>query len=116
MILKTRNLGDVQTRAFGTSEMVPAPWAGFQSQAGEVVTTASSVGLPAVGRAIRLVGGLVGTALLTVFEGRKGDKRERPDSPQALLFAEPLPGVSDYDWRDTRPSVSVRRGEVRPPA
>ncbi|HEY7332628.1 MAG TPA: hypothetical protein VH859_06655, partial [Candidatus Limnocylindria bacterium] len=29
-----------------------------------------------------------------------------------LLGAEEA--VSDYDWRDTRPSVTVRRGEVLP--
>lgn len=100
MILKTRHLGDVESRAsFGTADLIPPSWIGYGSVSGEYVTTATAAGLPAVGRAIRLVGGLIGTSILSVFEGRKGDKQERPESTQARLFRQPYPGMADFDWR-----------------
>lgn len=84
---------------FGSAHLIPPPYHGSISAAGQMVTSETATGLAAVGRAIRLVCGLVGVAPLSVFTGRKGDRRELPDSEQAALFRDPYPGMSAYDWR-----------------
>lgn len=109
MILATRS-GDREIREWGTHNTLTAPsHGGFAVAAsGEIVDDASATGLPAVGRAIRLVAGLIGTISICVYEGRKGDKRERDDSPQAVLLRAPVLGASDYDWRyDVASSLEI---------
>jgi HK97 family phage portal protein len=99
MILKTKFSGNQEVREFGTQHFVPPPWAGSLSVSGVSVTTDEAVGLPTIGRAIRLVGGLVGSACIGVFSGRRAEKREHADSEQALLLENPFPGLSAFDWR-----------------
>jgi HK97 family phage portal protein len=101
MILKTRYTNNLEVRMpeFGTQHLIPPPWYGSQTASGQIVTSDTATGLPAIGRAIRLVGGLVGAATLTVFQGRGGDRRELETHPLVSLFANPYAGTSDYDWR-----------------
>lgn len=84
---------------FSNSATIPPPYAATVSSSGQLVTTDTASGLPAVGRAIRLVGGLIGSATLMVYRGRRGDKRAEPDSELARLFENPYPGVSANQWR-----------------
>jgi HK97 family phage portal protein len=100
-VVRTRQGIQVETRAaqLNWGQLVPTPWSGGGSSAGVPVTNTNAAGLPAVGRALRLIGGLVGTAMIGVYEGRGGDKRERPDSPQALLLDDPMVGMSAEQWR-----------------
>ncbi len=108
-VVRTRQGIQVETRAaqLNWGPMVPSYGYG-QGAAGVPVTETTAVGLPAVGRAIRLIGGLVGSALIGVYEGRAGDKRERPDSPQAILLDDPMLGTSAFQWRyDVAVSLEV---------
>lgn len=100
-VVRTRYGGQVEVRArtLNWGPTIPSPWAGMSSAAGTVVTTESATGLPAVGRAIRLIGGLIGATAISVFEGRRGNKREQPDTEQAKLLDNPYPGMSAFDWR-----------------
>lgn len=99
-VVRTRH-GQVEVRAaFGTEgAYVPAYGSQWGTASGVAVTTGTATGLPALGRAIRLVGGLIGAAAIGIYEGRRGDKRETPGAPQALLLDDPYPGMSVFDWR-----------------
>jgi len=101
MIVRTRH-GQVEIEsrmaAFGTAP-IPGPWSGMASSSGVIVTTETAVGLPAVGRAIRLIGGMIGAATICVFEGDRGDKREVSNSSQYALLQNPYPGHPAFDWR-----------------
>lgn len=66
---------------------------------GMVVNDDTASGLPAVGRAWRVIADLVGTLPLRVYEGRRGQRRERDDTDQGALLAAPVLGLSDYQWR-----------------
>lgn len=102
MILATRYDGNKQLeRRFGADTSRAPVYGGFgwPSAAREIVSSHSASGLSAVGRAIRLVSGLVASLPLSVFEGERASRKELPDSPQAKLFANPVAGMSDYDWR-----------------
>lgn len=101
MILATRHAGNRELRYFGADTSRPqfGSWTGRWSWAGETVTGDSASGLAAVGRAIRLVSGLVASLPISVYAGKRGDKREQADTDQGRLFANPVAGMSDYDWR-----------------
>jgi len=102
VILKTRYAGNRQMRSvFGPDTSRPqfGGSLGRWSWSGEAVTQESTVGLTAVGRAIRLVSGLIASLPIGVFEGTGGDKRPRDDSPVARLLRNPVAGMSDFDWR-----------------
>ena len=96
MILATR-FGNRELR-FGEAAARIPPYGGG-SASGQPVTTATAVGLAAVGRAIRVVAGMAAAMPIRVYEGRRGDKTERPDSAQARLLEEPMLAHSDFDWR-----------------
>ncbi len=65
---------------------------------GVPVTTETAVGLPALGRGIRLVAGLAASLDLSVYEGENADKRLREDVYPADLFDRPYEGMSCFDW------------------
>lgn len=97
--VRTRN-GQLEVRSeFGNQHLIPSPGRGSWTSAGVAVTQETAVGLPAVGRALRLVGGLIGSSRISVFSGKRGDKREQESSPQALLLENPWPEMSAFDWR-----------------
>lgn len=97
MILATR-FGDRELRGGDLPEAPLMPrW--VPSSSGETVTVDTATGLPALGRAIRLVAGIVGALDLCVFEGHKGDRRERDDSWQAMLLSAPGLEMSAFAWR-----------------
>jgi len=99
-VVRTRGGGQVEVRSdFGTSHWIPSPWSGASAVSGVQVTTTTATGLPAVGRAIRLIGGLIGSVDICVFQGKRGDKIEVEGSAQAALLENPYPGMSCYDWR-----------------
>lgn len=101
MILATRHAGDRQLRSFNSSWDAytrRAPARGGVSS-GTLVTVGSATGLPAVGRAIRLVAGQVASLPILVFEGKGGDKRARQNTPVAELLDMPALDMSDFDWR-----------------
>lgn len=100
MILATRYAGDREVRAqFGDSS-IPSWYSTGRglSVAGQRVTVESASGLTAVGRAIRLPAGLIASLRLLVFEGRRGERQERPESRQAELLERPCLGMSSFDW------------------
>ena len=100
MILATRYNGNHRIeKRFGANTAVAPRYMGMASLAGEIVNGGSASGLAAVGRSVRLVSALVASLPLSVFEGQRATRRERPDSPQAALFRNPVAGMSDYDWR-----------------
>jgi HK97 family phage portal protein len=100
MILATRN-GNLNVRSvFGADTSIVQPGRlGTTTTAGEGVTARSAVGLPALGRAVRLVAGVIASTPLGVFEGTGGQRRERPETPQARLLDNPVAGLSTYDWK-----------------
>lgn len=102
MILATRYNGNQQLeRRFGADTTRAPSYGGYgwPSAARELVSSSSASGLSAVGRSIRLVSGLIASLPLSVFEGERGARTELPGSTQAKLFANPVAGMSDYDWR-----------------
>lgn len=111
MILRTRYAGNREMRLFGPDTSRPqfgGTWAGRWSWAGETVTEQAASGLTAIGRAVRLVSGLTASLPICVFEGTRGDKRERDDTAVATLLRNPVMGMSDYDWRwDIASSLEV---------
>ncbi len=96
-VVRTRHGGQVEVRLFEGSSFIPSRMSG--SPAGVPVTRETASGLPAVGRAIRLVGGLIGTTSICVYQGRQGNKVEKDTTPQAQLLNNPYPGVSVFQWR-----------------
>lgn len=98
MILATRN-GNRELR-FGEAEARLPTWGSVhQSSAGQVVNSQTAGGLPAVGRAIRLVAGTIAALPLRVFQGYGADKQENDADWRAELLEEPVYGVSDFEWR-----------------
>lgn len=107
MILATR--GRNRELRFGeAAARIPSPAQYYGSSAGIVVTAENATGIAAIGRAIRLVAGMGAVSPIRVYQGRRGDKRERPETPQAKLMEEPVFGLSDFDWRwDVYSSLEV---------
>lgn len=107
MILRTRD-GNRELRFSGES-FIPTPWRGVGASAGVAVTTDTATGLPAFGRAIRLVGGLIGSSTIGVYSGKRGKKVELETDPLAMLFDNPYPGTSAFSWRyDIAVSLEAR--------
>lgn len=107
MILRTRD-GNRELRFSGQS-FIPTPWAGLNASSGVAVTTSTATGLPAFGRAIRLVGGLIGASSICVYSGKRGKKVELESDPLAMLFDNPYPGTSAFSWRyDIAVSLEAR--------
>lgn len=100
MILATRHAGNREMR-FNDAYYHSSLQRGFgaMTSSGVTVTDTDALGIAALGRAIRLIGGTFATLRIGVYEGRRGDRRERPDSIQALVLDRPVVGGSDYDWR-----------------
>lgn len=109
MILATRYGGDRELRAAAWPDRtMPSRVTGRASWSGENVTRETASGLAAVGRAIRLVAGVVASLPLLVYEGQGGDKRERAGTRQARLLANPVAGMSLFDWKwDIASSLEV---------
>jgi len=97
MILATRYAGDVQVRSSFPDNSVPQRTHFVSS--GVAVTLDSSVGLPAFGRAVRLVASMGASLDIDVFEGEGAEKRERKDAYPAALLDMPVDGMSPFDWR-----------------
>lgn len=98
MILATRYAGDVKLRSAAFPDSSRPQRTRF-SASGVAVTLDNSVGMPALGRAIRLVASLGASLDLDVFEGEGAEKRERKDAYPAPLLDMPAEGVSPFDWR-----------------
>lgn len=99
MILATR-AGNRELRTFGANTAVaPAPWVGSRAWSGEHVSHEKALGLAAFGRAHRLVCGVVASLPMFVWEGTGGDKQRRDQSPQGRLLANPVAGLSLFDWK-----------------
>lgn len=97
MILATRYAGDVQLRSSWPDRTQPMGRYAAWSSSGEQVTNDRAFGVPALGRAIRLVAGVGASLCLEVYEGEYADKRTSEAYP-ADLFDRPVEGVSAYDW------------------
>lgn len=101
MIVKTRYAGEravLQRDAFSGINTSPAMYARLGlSTSGQLVTTGTASGLPALGAAIRFNCGIIASLRLTVYEGRRGDKRERDTVWQARLFEQPH-DESAFSW------------------
>lgn len=99
MILATRH-GNREMRFGANTAVAPYPSArGYFSATGEVVTEERAMGLAAFGRANRLVAGVIASLPLLVWEGVAGEKTARPDSKQGRLLANPVAGMSVFDWK-----------------
>lgn len=99
MILATRS-GNREVRTFGPNTAVaPGPWYGSRAWSGEYVSQGKALGLAAFGRAHRLVCGVVASLPIFVWEGQGGDKQRRDESPQGRLLANPVAGMSLFDWK-----------------
>lgn len=99
MILATRN-GNREMRTFGPNTAVAPPvWAAGRAWSGELITHQKAMGLAAFGRSHRLVCGVIASLPLFVWEGHGGDKRRRDDSPPGRLLANPVAGMSVFDWK-----------------
>ena len=107
MILATRS-GNRELRFGEAMARIPSPMQIYGSAAGVPVTLDTATGIAAIGRAIRLVSGIGAVMPIRVFQGRRGDRRERPETTQARLLDEPMFGLSDFDWRwDVTSSLEV---------
>jgi HK97 family phage portal protein len=94
VILATRH-GDRELRTtgeWGTEHIIPSP------DGGGVVPLGQTVGLPAVGAAIRLYSATVASLPLNVFEGEDDEKTKRPESWQHRLFEFPNDEVSRFSF------------------
>lgn len=96
MILATRHAGNRELRSFGQDTSVAPPRAALTAS-GAVVDTSSAVGIPALGRAIRLVAGMGASLCLDVYEGEYADKHEVAAYPSDLL-ERPVEGLSTFEW------------------
>lgn len=100
MILATRHAGNREVR-FGSLDAYTARPYPFErwgiSAAGTGVTTENASGLPAVGNAIRLVAGVIGTMCLRIYRGEAGQKTLVPNAPQETWLRGPT-GMSEFDW------------------
>jgi HK97 family phage portal protein len=86
---------------------IPPTWAEFSgglTYSGVNVSLADSVGLPAVGSAIRLLCETVAQLPLNVYQGRMENKRLRDDSWQFRLLDE-LPGNGDFTAFDLKSDI-----------
>jgi HK97 family phage portal protein len=102
VIVKTRYAGNraVESRdVFSSMNTSPSMWRPLAlSSSGQVVTVPAALGLPALGAAVRLVSGTIAALRFGVYQGRRGDKKERDGSWQAALLAQPTLEGSSYDW------------------
>lgn len=92
----TRKSREAETRSYATNG-IPT-WqevSGTGTYSGEVVTLWSAVGIPAIGRAIRLLSTMIANLPLNVYKGRGDDKRLADTTWQYRLLAE-LPGMGDF--------------------
>lgn len=107
MIVATRNAGNVEVRSFPQTMSNP-PGRVSLAASGRPVSVESALGLPAFGRAVRLVAGLVGALRMGVYEGWRGQRRERSDAAVAQLLDRPYAGMSEYDfWYDVAASLEA---------
>jgi HK97 family phage portal protein len=99
MIVKTRHGGNREVRdIFSSINTSPPSWATLSSTAGGQLTMNAAVGLPALGAAIRLVAGTIAALRFGVYQGRRGDKKERETTWQAKLLENPADDMSRFDW------------------
>lgn len=102
MIVKTRYAGNrhVESRdVFSSMPTSPSMWRPLSlSSSGQIVTVPTALGLPALGAAVRLVAGTIAALRFCVYQGRRGDKKEREGSWQAGLLDQPTLEGSSYDW------------------
>lgn len=96
MILATRHAGNRELRTFGADTSV-APARAAVSASGTLVDTTTAVGIPALGRAIRLVAGMGASLCLDVYEGEYADKR-KVDGYPSDVFETPVAELSVFDW------------------
>lgn len=97
-VVRTRYGGQIEVRSQWPDRTMPPSRSSSFSFSGEAVTTDRAVGIPWLGRAIRLVAGLGASLELGVFEGEDADKRPSESFP-ADLFDRPVEGMSAFDWR-----------------
>lgn len=98
MILATPR-GNREVRFGINTAMPPSRWSGYWTPSGETVTSDKAVGLSPIGRGHRMVCGVIGSLPLLVWQGTGGEKREMPDTPQGRLLANPVAGMSVFDWK-----------------
>lgn len=98
MILATRG-GNRELRFGESLARIPSWGTMGASAAGQTVTVETALTLAVLGRAVRLVSGIAASLPLRVYQGRKGDRVERPETPQGQLLMQPHFGVSAFDWR-----------------
>lgn len=97
MILATRG-GNRELR-FGENAARIPQWPDHASSAsGQYVSSETATGLPAVGRAFRLVAGTTAAISIHVYEGEQGEKQERRTDWRARLLDSPVYGKSRFDW------------------
>ena len=95
---KTRKQREVEARSSWEAGARPPTWlelTGGTTVSGEPVTLWSSVGLPAVGRAIRLLSTNIAQLPLNVYRGYGRDKTLADQTWQFRLLRE-LPGMGDF--------------------
>ena len=104
MILAVRG-GNRELRFGEAAARIPSP---VNYVNGVNVSYENATGVAAIGAAIRFVSGIIASLPMRVYQGRKGDKRERPETPQARLLEQPELERSDFDWRwDVASSLEV---------
>lgn len=98
MIVATRS-GNRELRTFGPDTSRGTFSVAGRAWSGEVITDEKALGLSAIGRAHRLVCGVVASLPVFVWEGVGGNKTRRDGTPVARLLAQPVAGMSSFDWR-----------------
>ena len=98
MIVNARNRGKVELRTveWGSSA-IPMPNYGAGIYSGVRVDTERTLGLSAVGAAVRLIALLIASMDLRVFTGSGADKRATETAWQDKLLADPNPEQSQFD-------------------
>jgi HK97 family phage portal protein len=88
-----------ETRSEFGSSVIPPPYGGFISHAGQVVTIDSAGGLPAVSSAIIRLAELIASLPLIVYTGEGGERRRARESWQwRLLHDSPNLDCSPFDF------------------
>jgi phage portal protein BeeE len=116
MIVRTMNGNEQVIQRSGSVDIVnPGSWnaqimsaLGITHWSGETAFGLGALQIACVGAAVKLVSESVASMTLRTYRGPALDRQPEYDSPQALLFQRPCPGVSAFDfWADTTAAVET---------
>jgi HK97 family phage portal protein len=110
----------ITQRSAAVDVVTPGSWdgaimaaLGITHWAGETAFGLGALQIACVSAAVKLVSESVASNTLRTYRGPALDRQPEYDSPQAILFQRPAPGVSAFDfWSDTAAAVETDRCAV----